>query len=290
MTVATIRSLPELAAILGTPVRELEDLAATAARHYRPRSIQSGAKARWIEPPVGPLKAIQTRIQRHLFAGYPYPAWVHGVRGQSAKRNASQHCAQPEVVRVDIAHCFRAISHQMVFDTLTRRLGLSPSATRLLTKLTTYRGHLPQGSPTSPDLANLVLLDVDEQIKPAAVAAGCVFTRWVDDLTLSGPRSVPAGLIPVAFRVLRSRGFQVNRPKLSIRGRNRPQPVTGYLVNANLPSVAKEKRAQARAAVSDIARHVDPERARARASGLVTYVASANVGAARLLRRKLDGA
>src|SRR5262249_58887750 len=118
MTFSTIRSLGTLAAILGLPVQELESLAATAARYYLPRSIQSGTKTRWIEPPCEPLKVVQTRIQERLFAGYPYPPWVYGVRGRSAKQNAAQHCAQPEVVRVDIAHCFRAISYRAAVDSL----------------------------------------------------------------------------------------------------------------------------------------------------------------------------
>jgi RNA-directed DNA polymerase len=44
---------------------------------------------------------------------------------------------------------------------------------------------VPQGAPTSPRLSNLVVRELDEEIRTIAVSAGLTYTRYADDLTLS---------------------------------------------------------------------------------------------------------
>lgn len=46
-------------------------------------------------------------------------------------------------------------------------------------------GHLPQGAPTSPMLANLAVFKLDEEIIAVAEKFGLTYTRYADDLLLS---------------------------------------------------------------------------------------------------------
>ena len=70
---------------------------------------------------------------------------------------------------------------------MLREYGYSTGVARLLTKLTTRKGLLPQGAPTSTVIANLVLArSVDEPTQMPAERAGTAFTRYVDDFSLSG--------------------------------------------------------------------------------------------------------
>ncbi|HEY5116030.1 MAG TPA: reverse transcriptase domain-containing protein [Nakamurella sp.] len=51
--------------------------------------------------------------------------------------------------------------------------------------------HLPQGAPNSPRLANLVSYSLDRRIDAYSRAAGIRYTRYADDLTLSGGPELP---------------------------------------------------------------------------------------------------
>src|SRR6185312_12001401 len=46
-------------------------------------------------------------------------------------------------------------------------------------------GHLPQGAPTSPMLANLVMRPLDERLDRIALDQGWIYTRYADDLAFS---------------------------------------------------------------------------------------------------------
>ena len=57
----------------------------------------------------------------------------------------------------------------------------------ILVGLLTLQDRLPQGAPTSPAIADLVLRPVDEQVHAAAQRLGVRVTRYVDDFAFSGP-------------------------------------------------------------------------------------------------------
>jgi RNA-directed DNA polymerase len=112
-------------------------------------------------------------------------------------------------VTVDVKRFFDNVDHRSVFRTL-REIGYSTEAARLLTKLTTRNGLLPQGAPTSGVIANLVLArPVDAPTRVQADKTNTKFTRFVDDIGLPGDK--PAALIGDTARRLSSRGLSIHR-------------------------------------------------------------------------------
>lgn len=240
-----IVSLRHLSARLRTRRAILRDVATTADSFYRPYHNRKG---RLIDRPVAQLKFIQSRIQEQLLVAVPLPESLHGgVRGKSPRTNASSHVDSRTVVRIDVRQFYPHVTNGHVFAAW-RHLGCSVGVSRMLTQLTTRRGHLPLGAPTSTTLANLVLGDVDAAVRKRAAQQGISFTRYVDDIVIGGER--PELLIPLVVEALAGRNFKVARRKTSIMRSHRRQVVTGLVVNGTKePRIPKPWRLKLRAEI-----------------------------------------
>lgn len=62
---------------------------------------------------------------------------------------------------------------------------LQPNVATVLAKIACDENALPQGSPCSPVISNLVAHVLDMHIVRLASQAGCTYTRHADDLTFS---------------------------------------------------------------------------------------------------------
>jgi RNA-directed DNA polymerase len=101
--------------------------------------------------------------------------------------------------------------------------------------------HLPQGAPTSPALANLAAFRLDRRLTGLAGALHLTYTRYADDLTLSGSaRMLPGAnrLRATIAQIAREEGFSVNERKSTLMTRAGRQQVCGVIVNEH-PNVAR---------------------------------------------------
>ena len=220
-------SARQLEILLGRSRAELEDLASNAVRFYQPfplrprqrrfaRKIEP-PKKRWIDHPVDPLKAIQSRIQERLLSRLVLPEHLlGGVHGKSILDNAQLHLGARYLVSIDIKNFFPSITPDQVHNVFRRTLNCSPAVSYLLTGLTTYRGRFPQGAPTSPLLANLVLGTFDREIRAACQENGIRYSTWVDDLAFSG-NCAPQIIGPVVATLMKA-GFRVAHRKIKLMG------------------------------------------------------------------------
>lgn len=109
-----------------------------------------------IDSPREKLKFVQRRInERILQRTQISKIATGGVRGRRLKDNLMTHLSQPMVANFDLKTFFSNISNSQVYR-LFALIGASPDVARILTRLTTFKGRIPQGAPTSPMLANLV--------------------------------------------------------------------------------------------------------------------------------------
>jgi len=192
-----IQSWRHLESVLTLKRKALKAVASTAGRYYKPfekgkkarpfqkRSIS--ARIRVIDNPQEPLKSFQRQIQKKLLSFIELPThMLCGVSRKSIRDNIVIHLGAPLVVTIDIKSFFPSITTQQVYSVWRNMLGCSTRISKVLTKLTTYRGKLPQGAPTSTVLANLVLSFVDADIRRECAARGVTYSTWLDDLAFSG--------------------------------------------------------------------------------------------------------
>lgn len=181
---------------LGLTETAFQDMAATGSLHphfhYRhfTKPKKDGGRREIVEPDVK-LKRIQRDIIARYFKGErPHPATVAYRRKKSIANHVWPHAGADLLITADLADFFPATSAGRVEEWWRERV--DAGLARLLTVLTTYRGGLPQGAPTSPELSNFVNREVDERLAHRADAAGARYTRYCDDMVFSWPR----GLVP----------------------------------------------------------------------------------------------
>lgn len=244
-TLLRIQTLNGLARALDLSPEFIEELAPRAEEFYRPKlEPKSDGSMRVIDRPIAPLKAIQKTIYRRLLRNIQASPIAHGgVPGRSHVSAARSHVNKPIVATVDVKNCFSSVSSHRVYQ-LFIALGCSPDVARILTRLLTFQGHLPHGSPASTAVLNLLLRNVDDVLS----AMQADVTRVVDDYAISGTASAVEAAVAVAIRGINRRSLRINRKKTSFRGRGQRQSVCNLVVNRevripNRPSLnAKSNR------------------------------------------------
>ncbi|WP_289287916.1 reverse transcriptase family protein [uncultured Duncaniella sp.] len=121
-------------------------------------------KKRTINSSKDDLKSIQSRIYNFLRSNISLPKYFYGgVKGKNNILNARYHQGNKYIFTTDLKFFFPSISNKRVYTTLVK-LDFSPNIARIITKLITRNGQVPQGIPTSTLIANLVFRPTGEQI------------------------------------------------------------------------------------------------------------------------------
>jgi len=130
-----------------------------------------------------------------------------------------------------------------------------------IVNLVTYKGYTPQGFPTSPILANIIMRGFDDRVAKWCKEREINYTRYADDLSFShggvtdenevyGMSSSELAniVVPKAKSMLWAYGFEVNPKKVRFRHRGARLEVCGVVVNDKL-SVSKYQMKMFRAMV-----------------------------------------
>jgi len=287
---------------LGLPPELIIATSQVAGRYYDPfyltrdpppfpkKPIQ--IKKRKIDKSILVVKAIQKRINSRLLRDLQLPSHIcGGVKKKSLLDNVTPHLGASVIVTLDIRNFFRQISPFQVYQVWNELLGCAPQVAAVLTRLTTFENHLPQGGPTSSALANLVLFSLDESIRNYCQAHGVFYTTWIDDLAFSGAES--RSVINIAVLALRAGGFSLPHKKLRIMRAGERMMLTGVLVGKQ-PGVAREYVSQTRSGIHKLLTgHVlegELETYGKRLMGRIAHIRRLNPSRARHLEKQLVAA
>ena len=176
----------ELARILLTTRRHLNELSRRDDLYYRFSRKKEDGRLRWIDAPRDDLKKVQRRIA-DLLGRVAAPPFLFGcVRGRSFLDNAMAHRGAKAFHLLDLADYFPSCTANKVawfFGTVMR---CPPDVVAILVRITTLNGCLPQGSPASPILSYYAYMDMWSEIDAIARDAGLTHSGYIDDITLSG--------------------------------------------------------------------------------------------------------
>ena len=190
---------------------------------------------------------------------------AHGFRrNRSILTNAREHRNRKYVFNVDLKDFFGSINFGRVrgFFIKDRNFQLDPKIATLIAQIACYENALPQGSPCSPIISNLLGHVLDVHLVRLAAKKGCTYSRYADDLTFSTSKPNFPASIAVSdnedehkwnpgkelTRLVEKAGFAINPLKTRMQYRNSRQEVTGLVVNKKI-NVRSEYRKTVRAMV-----------------------------------------
>lgn len=198
-------------------------------KYGEPQKDNNGIRYRDLLPSTNSLKEIQQKLN-FLLQGIELPEYAYGsVKGTNNFLNARAHIGNKYFFLVDLKNFFPNITHHQVFKMFLNN-NFSPAASSILTKLTTYRGSLPQGAPTSPIIANLVFAETGNKLMEAIKDYRVTFTSYLDDLAFSSKKDFKS-LTFKLLEILRNDRFYLHHKKISYRT-YKPE-VTGLIIHQN---------------------------------------------------------
>lgn len=207
---------------------------------------RSGGK-RIIYEPLPTLKNAQKWIAKEILEHLKCSPFSKAYKKEtSIKNNARFHVNQNTVICLDIKDYFGAIKEYDVYKFFLDN-GYAPEISGMLSKLCCLKGALPQGAPTSPSLSNLITVDLDQDLanlskKYSTSGMTVRYTRYADDITLSGNNLIAKEILPQITKILIKHGFTINQKKTRILGKNSRQIVTGVVVNKKVQASSNKRR------------------------------------------------
>lgn len=231
-----------------------------AAKYTEFRIKKRSGGDRIIHAPEPKLKQLQKKLasvlaqlDRESLIAAPVRVLSHGFRpGFSIFTNAKEHVGVRHVLNIDIEDFFPSFNFGRVRGFLIKNkdFRLPPLVATLICQIAFREGTLPQGSPCSPILTNIVGRFLDVELVRVSRRYGCRYSRYADDISIStNQKAFPQPLAArqgenhwVAGRhlvaAISRAGFKINHEKTRLSTRTGRQTVTGLTVNrfVNVPS------------------------------------------------------
>lgn len=221
---------------------------------------------RKIKAPIAELKLLQKHLANLLNECYDEinentNSLSHGFRKKhSILSNASKHTNKRYVFNLDLQDFFPSINFGRVrgFLIKNKHFNLSEKVATVIAQIACYENELPQGSPCSPIISNLIGHLLDIRMVNLAKKTKCTYSRYADDLTFSTNKKD----FPEKIALMKNKnewiigdylekeiskvGFKVNENKTSMQYKVSRQTATGLVVNKR-PNIKREYYKQARA-------------------------------------------
>ena len=213
----------------------LYSLSNNTKKHYKSFKIKkvNGTTRNILEPDYL-LKQVQTNLLLNVLNGIPISSYATPYyKGADIINNAIPHLGKKKILKLDIKNFFESIDFMAVYKNVFKTIYYPPAVKTLLTNLCCYGDHLPQGTPTSAAISNIVMKPFDEHIGNWCKEKQIVYTRYCDDMTFSGDFDVDKVKNKVKS-FLETIGFQLNYKKTKILSENKRQIVTGIVVNEKI--------------------------------------------------------
>ncbi len=209
---------------------------------------------RLISAPKPKLKTAQTWILENILNKVQVHDSAHGfLPEKNIVSNAEIHVGAKLLINFDLENFFPSINYKRVkgifasfgyseaIATVFALICTAPEVEEIEIDSKKYfvglgERHLPQGSPASPAISNIIARRIDKGLTKIAENLGFQYTRYADDLTFSTKETDTEfkKLMSQVRYITREQGFKINENKTRILRNGRQQEVTGIVVNEKI--------------------------------------------------------
>jgi len=130
----------------------------------------------------------------------------------------------PEQVAVFTGICIKRVI------SIFRNLNYPQNISYIFAKLCCKNDCLPQGSPTSPYISNIILKRLDNRLVTLSKTYFLQYSRYADDLVFSGDY-IPHKFIKIVEEILQDEGFSPNQDKTKLIVGQGKKIITGISVS-----------------------------------------------------------
>ena len=204
---------------------------------------------RHINAPSKDLKSIQKRIAFSLWE-HQKQVWIENniksrishafQKEKGIITNAEIHQNKRFVLNMDLENFFESFHFGRVkgFFEKNKYFLLPKEVATVIAQLTCYKGHLPQGAPSSPIITNLICNSLDMRLVQISKKYKLNYTRYADDLTFSTNNkhflAQYSDFCEEIAKIIERSGFKINENKTRLQYRDSKQEVTGLTVNKKI--------------------------------------------------------
>jgi RNA-directed DNA polymerase len=257
-------SLNDVAILLGVKPATLAFVLYKIPEQYKYTKFSLPKKSggeRIISAPDNRLKMIQSRLGKLLeqcqlevetkLKVKPQCVLAHGFKtGFSIQTNAVNHRSRRWVFNTDLQDFFPSINFGRIYGFFMKNQHymLKKKVATVISQIACHENKLPQGSPCSPVISNIIAHLLDIRLNELAADNGCTYTRYADDLTFStDKKTFPSSIAKrdsakphqwlagagLTTRVAKA-GFVINGQKTRMQYCDSRQDATGLVVNEKI--------------------------------------------------------
>lgn len=272
VSTGSISSIENLCSALSVSLQEIYGaLSLPDEEKYTVSHIpKSDGGVRFVYNPHYLLRRIQRRVNKRIFSRLSIIQWPDHLFGsvpnQPDQKNqrminkdyvscAAKHCGAKSLLKVDVKDFFDNIHQDLVLDIFENFMKFDREVSELLAEICCFNSHVIQGALTSSYLASLCLYDVEGLVVQRLSRKGLVYTRLVDDITVSSKVSNYdfSYSLDIIRAMLTSKELPLNLAKTrTIYVSSEPLTVHGLRVAFPQPRLPSGEVARIRTAVKNI--------------------------------------
>lgn len=272
VSTGSISSIENLCSALSVSLQEIYGALSLSdeEKYTVSQTPKSDGSVRLVYNPHYLLRKIQRRINKRIFSRLSIVQWPDHLFGsvpnQRDPKNqsminkdyvscAAKHCGAKSLLKVDVKDFFDNIHKDIVLDIFENFMKFDRETSELLAEICCFKSHVIQGALTSSYLASLCLYDVEGAVVERLMRKGLVYTRLVDDITVSSKISNYdfSYSLDIVRAMLTSKDLPLNIAKTrSIYVSSEPLTVHGLRVAFPEPRLPSGEVSRIRAAVKSI--------------------------------------